>query len=228
MAQKILFVAAMPEEMEPLRALAAQTETQTETRSPREFVFETIGIGMVQAASTLVEALHKHRPTAIICIGSAGGLARDSRVGQVVVGTKYVNTGADGTAFGYEPGQVPRQPAFWPADPGLLAAAQEAAKAPECAELSIRFGQMNSSDAFVTERNVGSVREVFPQGLTADMESQALAQVAGTRQIPFIAVRGISDLCGDPDDQSVSFHAEVGEVARSAGRVALALAERFV
>ncbi len=210
----------------------AMRKTCDGAQPPAKLLLLTTGIGMVSAASSLSSVLSTFSPKTVICCGSAGGLAADTRVGEVVIGTEYVNAGADGTAFGYVPGQVPQQPAVFKAAPGLLKAAEEYLRRQmgEDAQkkADVRFGQMNSSDTFVTGENVGSVRETFPAALTTDMESQALAQVAAEFSVPFVAVRAISDLCGKPDDQSVSFHTELSDAARSAAETAYGILETYL
>ncbi|QRV02274.1 5'-methylthioadenosine/S-adenosylhomocysteine nucleosidase [Arcanobacterium phocisimile] len=224
-----LVISAMPEEMAPFLELI-QTYNPKPAQSPigtfylasrgsTRMALMVTGVGMSACSSALGWALSQVAPKIIVSIGSAGGLARDSRVGQVVVGDEYINGGADGTVFGYARGQVPGQPASFTGDTHMLDSVREV-MASVADSFSIRIGQMLSSDAFVTERNVTDTREAFPYGLSADMESHAAAQVAHTWGIPFVSIRGISDLCGDPDDQNISFHAELSDVARRAAAVA--------
>lgn len=174
------------------------------------------GIGLVNAAAAAAAALSDARPRAIVSTGSAGGLASGVEVGDVVVGDSYTYAGADATAFDYVRGQVPGMPACYDADPELLAAASRAR--PRAGTL--RVGQMVSDDSFVTEVNVAEVRGHFPDALSTDMETTALAQVAHSYSLPFLSVRGISDLCGPEADQD--FHLGVDEAAERAAVVVLA------
>jgi len=174
------------------------------------------GIGLVNAAAAAVAALSTSRPRAIISTGSAGGLARGVKVGDVVVGDSYTYAGADATAFDYVRGQVPGMPVSYAADEALLAAASGAA--PPAGAL--RVGQMVSDDSFITEVNVAEVRGHFPEALSTDMETTALAQVAHSYSLPFLSVRGISDLCGPDADED--FHLGVDEAAERAAVVVLA------
>jgi adenosylhomocysteine nucleosidase len=174
------------------------------------------GVGLVNAASAAVAALSNARPRALVSTGSAGGLASGVRVGDVVVGDSYTYAGADATAFDYVRGQVPGMPVSYDADPGLLTAASRTA--PPAGAL--RVGQMVSDDSFITEVNVAEVRGHFPDALSTDMETTALAQVAHSYSLPFLSVRGISDLCGPEADQD--FHLGVDEAAERAAVVVLA------
>jgi adenosylhomocysteine nucleosidase len=63
-------------------------------------------------------------------------------------------------------------------------------------ERTVREGLMISGDQFVDAALVGPVREQFAGALATDMETTAIAQVAHVYGVPFLAVRGISDLCG--------------------------------
>lgn len=198
--------------------------------TPLPYLVLTTGIGMVQAASALSATLTQFLPQIIICVGSAGGLHPDTRVCDVVIGTEYINSRADATAFGYAPGQIPGNPASLQVCKEIATAIQATVStvAKKIPEITIRSGQMLSSDAFVTDKNVETTRQLFPNGLTADMESQAYAQVAKNfENTPFVAVRGISDLCGTPEDQSISFHAELAEVASRAAKIALQIMLHF-
>ena len=234
-------IAAMPEEMAPMAEKLAAAGYQANeipcpiatvtayTRGAAErLLLAVTGIGFAATAGCLGWLLAHYAPAAIISIGSAGGLAGDAAVREVVLGVGYRDGGADGTAFGYVRGQVPGQPEFFQADPALLAAASVVAlDAPELDEVIVRSGEVLSSDTFVTAANVGDMREAFPAAVTADMESYAAAHVAQQFGIPFISMRAISDLCAPPADQAQQFHAELAEVAELSARTALATLARL-
>ncbi|MDO5025250.1 MAG: 5'-methylthioadenosine/S-adenosylhomocysteine nucleosidase [Trueperella sp.] len=231
-----IILAAMPEELAPALQMLDSYQLTTRTLSTGEvtcavkgrtsLVLAESGIGMVAAASTLTCLLNKYNPQVVVYIGSAGGLATQIKVRDVVIGTEYINAGADRTAFGYPLGQVPGyEISAFPADPILLETAHATAAA-FAGEVNIQIGPMLSSDAFVTAENVEKIRAHFPDALSADMESQAAAQVAKKWDVPFFAVRGISDLCGPPADQAAEFSAQLSEVATSAATVALEVLRR--
>lgn len=173
------------------------------------------GIGLVNAATAATSALALCAPRAVISAGSAGGLRHDVEVGDVAIGTSYTFTDADATAFGYERGQVPGMPVDYSTDPALLDAARDVT--PE--QGSHLVGQMLAGGSFVTESNVKDTREKFPEALSTDMETTSIAQVCGSHGVPFLSVRGISDLCGPAADQD--FHMAVDVVAARSARVVL-------
>ena len=80
---------------------------------------------------------------------------------------------------------------------------------------------MLAENSFVTAATAGRVRELFPRAVSTDMESTALAQVAAGAGVPFVSVRGVSDLCGPEAGQD--FHIAVEEAAARSAAVVLAL-----
>lgn len=210
-------VVAMAEEAEPFlaRARARSTRCLPVGRAlltavlfeDRPVLVVRTGIGLVNAASAATAVLERFEPATLISAGSAGGLRADVNVGDVVIGTEYRYMDADATAFGYAPGQVPGMPESYACDPALLAAAQGLPSGG-----SVWRAPMLSGGAFVTAANVGATRELFPEAVSTDMESTALAQVCASRDVPFLAVRSISDLCGPAAGQQ--FHLEIEPVAR--------------
>jgi adenosylhomocysteine nucleosidase len=113
------------------------------------------------------------------------------RVGDVVVGSEYVYSGADARAFGYELGQVPGMPEVYEAEQVLHDAAVTAS-----VDLRVLSGTVLSGDAFIDASRIDRIRAAFPSALATDMESAALAHTAHLYGVPFLSVRGISDLCG--------------------------------
>lgn len=173
------------------------------------------GIGLVATASALGWALARYRPEVIISAGSAGGLAADIRVGDVVAGTRYRYGRADATVFGYAPGQVPGAPEFFEGDAALLAAVPD----------NTRRGEVLSSDAFVTAANVEDTRTRFPDALLTDMESTAAAHTAALAGIPFITIRSASDLCGP--QAGIDYHIGIDEAADLSARAVTATLARL-
>lgn len=177
---------------------------------PLQLCVITTGIGLANAASAAARAhlVFGNNLSAYMCGGTTGGLGAQTSVRDIVVGTAFTYSRADATAFGYAPGQVPGMPEQYLADPGLVNKARltlaDAGK--------VWFGQVTSSDAFITTANVEQMREVFPAALGADMETTAAAQVCARAGVPFISVRAVSDLCGPTANQD--FHID-GEIAAS-------------
>lgn len=218
-------VTAMAEEAEPFLARADFVGAPTQVGHARHRVLTlgghgvllvVSGIGLVNSATAAAVAISGTAPRALISAGSAGGLGTGVRVADVVVGTSYVYSGADARAFGYELGQVPGMPAVFDADPQLV----EALLAVQPEGQHVIAGTVLSGDAFIDPSGVDRVRSAFPHALSTDMESTALAHTAHLYDVPFVSVRGISDLCGPADE----FNQHVDDAAdRSAALVVGAL-----
>lgn len=194
--------------------------------SPRELVLVRSGIGLVAAASALAAVLARVSPDVVISAGTAGGLARGIEVGDVCASDTLAYTDADATAFGYVRGQVPGMPPVFQGDSVLLSRARQAGAAlagatPTSGSARIHVGQMLAGNSFVTAANVADTREAFPEAVSTDMETTALAQVAAGRRLPFLSVRGVSDLCGPEAGQD--FHIGADEAASRSAAVVLAL-----
>ncbi|WP_243118368.1 5'-methylthioadenosine/S-adenosylhomocysteine nucleosidase [Actinomyces wuliandei] len=195
--------------------------------APREVILLRSGIGLVAAASALTAALTQVRPQVVISAGTTGGLGTQVEVGDVCASTALAFTDADATAFGYLHGQTPGQPEIFHGAPSLLArlgrVGEPALRAatPSSGQAHMRIGQMLAGSSFVTEANVATVRRVFPSAISTDMESTALAQVAASAGLPFLSVRGVSDLCGPQAGRD--FHMGAQEAAARSAAVVLAL-----
>lgn len=212
-----LVVAAMDEETAPFLARAQQcagpltvgrAHVHAVVLDDHPALVVRTGIGLVNATSALTAVIERFEPSVVISAGSAGGLRADVNVGDLVIGTDYRYADADATAFGYAPGQVPGMPASYSPAPQLLDAAEILQSSQG---QTVLRGGMLSGGSFVTAANVGATREVFPEALSTDMETTALAQTCDSLGYPFISVRSVSDLCGPAAGQQ--FHLEIDLVA---------------
>ena len=185
------------------------------TLNSHRVVLVVSGIGMVNAADAAVSSAHHYGADrlTLVSAGTAGGLASGARVGDVVVGTSFLNVEADARAFGYQLGQVPGMPAdYRPAQAPLEALA---------AVPGVTLATMASGEKFVTSELAQVLRSDFPDAWSVDMETAGVAQAAHNHGIAFAAVRAISDLCA-PDSADFDAHLD-GAAARSAAAVLAAL-----
>ncbi|MBV7433545.1 5'-methylthioadenosine/adenosylhomocysteine nucleosidase [Cardiobacteriaceae bacterium TAE3-ERU3] len=158
----------------------------------REVLLMQCGIGKVNAAIGTTLLLDRFGVSAIINTGSAGALADQLNVGDVVIAETLLHHDVDVTAFGYEAGQMAQMPARYTSDTGLVAAAMEAAVSFPSA--AINRGLVVSGDQFVhsqTERS--NITNIFPDAMAVEMEAAAIAQVCYRFEVPFVVIRAISD-----------------------------------
>ncbi|MBO0610919.1 5'-methylthioadenosine/S-adenosylhomocysteine nucleosidase [Myceligenerans salitolerans] len=204
----------------PGALVVGAAEHQLVTLGGRRVALVRSGIGFVNASDAAVGALLTYGVVPVVSAGSAGGLARSVKVGDVVVGRTCLNTGADATAFGYRLGQVPGMPAVYTADHGLLEAVENAVGH----EQNLVAGTIGSSEKFVTAEPAEALRETFDQVLAVDMESAAIAQTCHNHGAPFVSVRAVSDLCA-PD--GTEFLTHVDDAALRSARVVEAALTRL-
>lgn len=222
-----IVLTAMPEEAKPFLDKARLTQRVGELTTPSSFkawflelaspriLLVQTGIGQTAAASALTWALGQVSTRDVFISGTAGGLHTSVNVGDIIVGSEYRYGMADATAFGYQLGQVPGQPATFTGSDRVLQALDHVDGK------NIRPGLMLSSDSFITAKNVSAVRDAFPDALSTDMESTAAAQICHAYGTGFAAVRAVSDLCGPAADQD--FHMELDKAASLAADTTLAL-----
>ncbi|MFC8303325.1 5'-methylthioadenosine/S-adenosylhomocysteine nucleosidase [Specibacter sp. NPDC057265] len=187
----------------------------------RRALFVRGGIGLVNAAGAANSALllaGGEVPPLVISAGTAGGLGADVRVGDVVIGTEMINADADARAFGYVLGQVPGMPASYPS-PGPAIQAGLDGVPTERTAATVHHGVVVSSYSFVGHDRAPIIKGQFAGVLATDMESSAIAQTCHVHGAPFLAVRGISDLCGPASEADFIEH--VDDAAERSAEVAI-------
>ena len=200
-ALPLAVVGAMDEEIAPLLAAADGVEEvgegpyrwHTGRLEGVRVALAVCGIGKVNAAA-LTQSLLARGAAAVLFTGVAGGVDPDLRVGDLVVAHDALQHDVDVTGLGYAAGQVPGEPAVWPADPGLRDRVADAAReVAAAAGLRVVVGRVASGDTFVADPGrVADLRERF--GATcAEMEGAAVAQVCARWGVPWAIVRSISD-----------------------------------
>ena len=90
------------------------------------------------------------------------------------------------TAFGYEKGQLPANPAAFLPNEQLVEMAKKQAEKLGLNAVSVLI--CNGAD------KIAQIRADFPQVAAVEMEAAAIAQVCHAMQIPFVIVRAISDV----------------------------------
>lgn len=162
------------------------------------------GVGKVNAALCAQTLVSSFGVEAIVNTGSAGGLAGELSVLDMVVATDAVQHDFDVTAFGYAPGQIPGTDSpFWPADERLREIALSAFdRVREGDTRKMIAGRVASGDVFVSNAAVRSrIAETFAPACV-EMEGAAIAQVATVNGLPFAILRSVSDLAGKEADMS--------------------------
>lgn len=166
----------------------------------KEAVVVRSGIGKVNAAACTQLLIYRYQVDCIINTGIAGSLENQIDIGDIVLSVDAVQHDVDVSAFGYQPGEIPRIGRLeFCADERLRTLARELN---EKVNPDIRTfeGRVASGDQFISD---GVKKEWIKTVFAADcceMEGAAIAQVCTQNQIPFLIVRAISDKA----DQSAS------------------------
>ena len=150
------------------------------------------GIGKVNAAIGATAIIEKNRPDAIISTGLAGAIDRSLHTMDIIV-ARQVAYHDVWCGEGNEYGQVQGYPRFFDADRELY----DKAMSLSVEGLSIKGGLQISGDRFINAEDVPHLRSMYPEALSVDMESGALAQTCHRYGVPFISFRVISDGCDE-------------------------------
>lgn len=157
------------------------------------------GIGKVNAALAAAEMIKQFAPDLIINTGVAGGTGSRAKVLDVVI--------ADNIAYHdvwCGPGTIPGQAAKCPR---MFKSAQIVLDNPVTAESEhTHRGLIASGDIFVSEPDdVKRILSLYPDVLAVDMESAAIAHVCHLMDVPFCAIRVVSDTPGESDDNAAQY-----------------------
>jgi adenosylhomocysteine nucleosidase len=218
-------LSALPEEQAGVLGLLDQPKCIQ--RAGREFwcgmlhkrpvVLALSKVGKVAAATTATALIEHFGVRSIVFTGVAGGLAPHVQVGDVVIGTQYVQHDMDATPL-FARYEVPLYGrSRFDADTELAASVLEAARAlfleaNGSKQTHIHQGLIVSGDCFIhSAADVQVLRVALSDALCVEMEGAAVAQVCYDYQIPFVAVRTISDRADD--NAHLDFQQFVSDVA---------------
>lgn len=205
---RIGIIGAMEEEIRYLKQVVEHQEIQTHygfefikgILGPHEVVIVQSGIGKVNATVSVVLLKQLYDVDALINTGSAGGIDRALRVGDVVISHSLIHHDVDVTSFDYAIGQMAGMPELYYPETQLVRLAQQV-----CRKLGIEpiIGQIASGDQFVNDsETIERIRTTFPTVRAVEMESAAIAQAAHVLNVPFVIIRAISDSADEAADMS--------------------------
>lgn len=183
----------------------------------KSVILALAGVGKVAAATTATMLIERHKVQRIIFTGLAGAVAAHVNVGDVVVGSEYLQHDMDASPL-FPRFEIPYTGiSRYRADEALIttilgALCAISTRAIGLNALKIHQGLIVSGDRFVSSASeVKTLRQRLPDALCVEMEGAAMAQVCHDYEIPFAAVRSISDKADD--SAHVDFPKFVSEVA---------------
>lgn len=162
----------------------------------RDAVIVFSGIGKVNAAYACTLLCHEFSPEFIVTTGLSGGLGR-SNVLDLVVATATCQHDSDTTALGDPIGLVSTvNKIYFPSDEKLTDLF--------CRLTGGKKGVFACGDQFIANKE--KARKIIDDfdAIACDMESGAIGQVAYLADVPYVAVRIISDGAGEGAPMSFS------------------------
>ncbi len=149
------------------------------------------GIGKVNAAVGAISLIDSFEPDLVVNTGIAGGTGQGADILDVVIADRIgyhdVYCGP-----GNARGQVQGLPELFPCLGDKLVNLGAVSGNP-----AVKRGLIASGDLFVsTPEELKAVLAVRPEAIAVDMESGAIAQVCCLRDVPFLAIRVVSDTPG--------------------------------
>ncbi|HEN0120859.1 5'-methylthioadenosine/adenosylhomocysteine nucleosidase [Streptococcus agalactiae] len=223
---KIGIIAAMEEELkllvENLEDKSQETVLSNVYYSGRygehELVLVQSGVGKVMSAMSVAILVESFKVDAIINTGSAGAVATGLNVGDVVVADTLVYHDVDLTAFGYDYGQMSKQPLYFHSDKTFVSTF-EAVLSKE--EMTSKVGLIATGDSFIAgQEKIDVIKGHFPQVLAVEMEGAAIAQAAQATGKPFVVVRAMSDTAAH--DANITFDEFIIEAGKRSAQVLMA------
>lgn len=171
----------------------------------QEVVIGKSGVGKVNAAYSTAILLNHFAPKQLLFTGVAGGLHPESLPGDVVIGTKLIQTDfgqIDSVGFKISPFRKlaggRHDDLFINSDPRLVEQALAAAKQVTFIPISNRAprifsGVIATADVFVSNPTTAERLYKDYEALATEMEGAAVAHLCRTLGVPFVVLRSCSD-----------------------------------
>jgi adenosylhomocysteine nucleosidase len=177
------------------------------------------GIGKVAAALATALIIDKFNPDYVVNTGSAGGFDQSLKIGDIVISSEVRYHDVDVTAFGYEIGQLPANPAAYIPHPSLVKAAEvgiKALTATSDTNIQTLVGLITTGDTFMTkDEDIAKARKNFPTMAAVEMEGAAIAHTCHQFNVPFVIIRSMSDIAGKESPSSFEAYLETASVNSS-------------
>ena len=167
------------------------------TLNNKNIILTESGIGKTNAARTTQILIDYYKPEAIFNIGVAGGIAKNLKVGDVIISTSLVQHDFDITAFDHPKGYIPNVGNTIPIDNNLLNTTKTIL---DTNNISYKEGVIASGDIFCTKESMATKINTQFNALCVEMEGASIAQTAHLSKTPCLVIRSISD-CPDNNNK---------------------------
>lgn len=183
----------------------------------KEVVLLQSGIGKVSSAVSTTLLFTHFDIEFVINFGSAGGIKKGSRIGDVVVSDRVCYHDVDVTGFNHPYGKVPKMPLFFESSKDLGETLLLVLKENH---IPHHVGLIASGDSFITDkaRILEAEKLLDAEILAVEMEAASIAQVCYIYQKPFIIIRSLSDIVGN-DKQKMDFSEYLQLAAKNSTKI---------
>lgn len=164
------------------------------TLNNQNIILTESGIGKTNAARTTQILIDYYKPKAIFNIGVAGGIAKNLKVGDIIISTSLVQHDFDITAFNHPKGYIPNIGNNIPIDNKLLNTTKTIL---DTNNISYKEGLIASGDIFCTKESMATKINTQFNALCVEMEGASIAQTAYLSKTPCLVIRSISDCPGN-------------------------------
>lgn len=155
-----------------------------------EVVAVECGVGKVNAAMCSQIMIDRYSPKAIINSGVAGGLSKDVKIYDTVIGTEVLQHDMNATALGDPMGEITFNDGgrtYFPCDKAIVDKLEKA-----CGK-NVFKGRIASGDIFISEVSQRKKINSTFDALACEMEGGAVGHVCFRNNVPFCVFRVISD-----------------------------------
>lgn len=222
-------IGAMDIEVKDLLAVMTDETSQTVSGityhtgkiSGMDCVAAQCGIGKVAAAVCAQTMILKYRPAALINVGVAGGIGKETHIGDVVISSGLVQHDMDTSALGDPKGMISGINLIKiPASDRLVDLVASTAKE-IYGEEKVHVGVIATGDQFISGADkLKQIAEDFG-ARACEMEGGSIAQVCYINQTDFAVIRAISDNADEKAGTDFTVFAE--KSAREITRLILSL-----
>ncbi len=197
--ENIGIVVAMDEEKAEIEKLISNKEIKeinnlkfiTGKIKDKNIILVQCGVGKVNAARTTQKLIDKFNVTTIINVGVAGAINSNLKIGDVIIAKKVIQHDFDITAFGHNKGYITDVGEGIESDENLLEKVKEIS---QDNSYKTKIGIIATGDIFCTDIKMKEKINNKFNADVVDMECGAIAQVSFLENIPFLAIRSVSDI----------------------------------
>ncbi len=181
------------------------------------------GIGKVNAALAAEWLAREFKPDLVINTGSAGGIKRSAEVGDFVFAERVCHHDIDVSPIGFEFGELPRLPIYYPVKSKWLRLLDQVA---DDLNDNHHIGTIATGESFIYhDHQVAQIKDRFEHVVACEMEAAAVAQVCYMHGIDFLVLRNLSDVAGH--EAQLNFNQYIEQAGKKSTELVLRLIEQI-